>query len=55
MVHPRRAARDPLKGATLVAQRSRFHGVPDQARAPTSHLEKRFLVSASATQNATTA
>ena len=24
--HPRRAARDPLKGALLVARQSRFHG-----------------------------
>ncbi len=25
--HPRRAARDPLKGATLAARQSRFRGV----------------------------
>ena len=31
MKHPRRALRDPLKGATLVARQSRFHGVLGQA------------------------
>jgi len=27
MAHPRRASRDPLKGATLAARQSRFRGV----------------------------
>ena len=27
MKHPRRASRDPLKGATLAARQSRFRGV----------------------------
>jgi hypothetical protein len=27
MAHPRRASRDPLKGATLAARRSRIGGV----------------------------
>jgi hypothetical protein len=27
LAHPRRAARDPLKGATLAARQSRFRGV----------------------------
>jgi len=27
MTHPRRAARDPLQGATLAARQSRFRGV----------------------------
>jgi hypothetical protein len=28
MTHLRRASRDPLKGAALVARQSRFHGAP---------------------------
>ncbi|MBA4266917.1 MAG: hypothetical protein C0453_17720 [Comamonadaceae bacterium] len=27
MTHPRRASRDPLKGAIPVARQSRFHGI----------------------------
>ena len=29
MTHPRRASRDPLKGATLADRQSRIHGVLD--------------------------
>jgi hypothetical protein len=56
MAHPRRAARDPLKGATRAARQSRFRRVLSFGHAlrKPSYFANRFLVSASATQNATT-
>jgi uncharacterized protein (DUF2132 family) len=61
MTHPRRAARDPLKGATRAAWQSqlrRVHGwdtCSGEVDLYCFYLAKRFLVSASASQKAATA
>lgn len=59
MAHPGRAARDPLKRATLAARQSRFCGVMGFRDALRgffrTYFAKRFLVSTRAIQKATTA
>jgi hypothetical protein len=61
MTHPRRAARDPLKGATRAAWQSQFrrvHGFctrSGEIGLYCFYLAKRFLVSASASQKALSA
>ena len=39
MAHPRRASRDPLKGATLAARQSRFRGVLGELHRDPSRLQ----------------